>query len=168
MKKLFLTLVMICADAQAQTSVNFSELTREVFDLYPVKLEYSAPRIERITDRELRQWMCRGECGANMFPRGVYYQQTIYLNDNITDWDDYSKSLYVHEVVHYLQDLSGKTNKHGAESCESHMRLEQEAYDIQNAWLKKRNSRIRLPVMELARASSRNSCINQMNRLTKQ
>jgi hypothetical protein len=168
MKKLFLTLVMICAGAQAQTSVNFSELTREAFDLYPVKLEYSAPRIERIADRELQQWLCRGECGENMFPRGVYYQHTIYLNDNITDWDDYSKSLYVHEVVHYLQDLSGKTNKHGAESCESHMRLEQEAYDIQNAWLKKRHSRIRLPMMELVRASSKNSCSNQMNRLSKQ
>jgi len=57
----------------------------------------------------------------------------IYIDDILKNKDDaVIDSLIVHELVHYLQDLSKKFN-HG--NCQDHLDREREAYGIQRQYL---------------------------------
>ncbi len=59
----------------------------------------------------------------------------VYINENLKDKTDaITRSLYVHEFTHYLQDLSGKYN---TRDCEVHQKREREAYSIQRQYLNK-------------------------------
>lgn len=63
------------------------------------------------------------------------HQGTIYLDDRLQGQQDpETRSLIVHEMTHYLQDLSGKYNN---ESCDDHVYREREAYSIQRTYLKR-------------------------------
>lgn len=60
-------------------------------------------------------------------------QGTIYLDERLEKNDDpFTDSLIVHELVHYLQDLSMKFEE---ASCQNHMLREREAYGIQRQYL---------------------------------
>jgi len=60
---------------------------------------------------------------------------TIFLDERVKgQYDAMTRSLIVHELVHYLQDLSGKFD---AESCDDHNRREREAYSVQRQYLNK-------------------------------
>ena len=57
----------------------------------------------------------------------------IYIDENLKDNDDaITDSLIVHELVHYLQDLS---NKFENTNCQDHLVREREAYGIQRQYL---------------------------------
>ena len=57
----------------------------------------------------------------------------IYIDENLKDNDDViTDSLIVHELVHYLQDLS---NKFDSMNCQDHLVREREAYGIQRQYL---------------------------------
>ena len=59
----------------------------------------------------------------------------IYLDDALKDKDDvFIDSLIVHELVHYLQDLSNKYDNH---NCQDQLVREREAYGIQRQYLNK-------------------------------
>ena len=73
--------------------------------------------------------------GSDKCNAGAWYndQGVIYIDDRLQDWDDpMVRSVIVHELVHYLQDLSGKFNK---KNCEEQLRREREAYAIQRIYL---------------------------------
>ena len=58
---------------------------------------------------------------------------TIHIDDRLKGNEDpYTRSLIVHELVHYLQDISGNFDK---ESCDDHVFKEREAYSIQRLYL---------------------------------
>ncbi|MBI1733024.1 MAG: M48 family metallopeptidase [Gammaproteobacteria bacterium] len=58
---------------------------------------------------------------------------TIYLDTRLADMEDpVIRSVVVHELVHYLQDLSGE---YQTGSCREQMRREQHAYAVQRAYL---------------------------------
>ncbi len=58
---------------------------------------------------------------------------TIHIDDRLKGNEDpYTRSLIVHEMVHYLQDISGNFDK---ESCDDHVFKEREAYSIQRLYL---------------------------------
>jgi len=57
----------------------------------------------------------------------------IYLDEHLKGRDDaITRSVIVHEIVHYLQDLSGK---YGSGDCNDHLRREREAYSVQRQYL---------------------------------
>ena len=57
----------------------------------------------------------------------------IFLNEKLNRLEDpIVRSVIVHELTHYLQDLSGKFNEL---SCENHAAREREAYSIQRTYL---------------------------------
>ena len=59
----------------------------------------------------------------------------IYIDERIREQTDaYTRSLYVHEITHYLQDLNNKYNK---KDCTDHQKREREAYSIQRRYLNK-------------------------------
>ena len=58
---------------------------------------------------------------------------TIYMDERLQDWDDpLVRSVIVHELVHYLQDLSGKFRN---DDCADSLRREREAYAVQRMYL---------------------------------
>lgn len=60
---------------------------------------------------------------------------TIYLDERVKDqYDAMTRSLIVHELVHYLQDISGKFEQG---NCEHHNKREREAYSVQRQYLNK-------------------------------
>ena len=60
---------------------------------------------------------------------------TIFIDDRTESNNDaMTRSLIVHEIAHYLQDISGKFD---VESCENHLVREREAYSIQRQYLNK-------------------------------
>ena len=59
----------------------------------------------------------------------------IYVDENLKDNDDvFTDSLIVHELVHYLQDLSKKFDN---QNCQDYVFREREAYGIQRQYLNK-------------------------------
>ncbi len=60
---------------------------------------------------------------------------TIFLDERVKGNDDaMTRSLIVHELVHYLQNISGKFDP---ESCDDHNRRQREAYSVQRQYLNK-------------------------------
>jgi hypothetical protein len=58
---------------------------------------------------------------------------TIYLDTRLANLEDpLIRSVVVHELVHYLQDLSGEFSDR---SCQEQVRREQHAYAVQRAYL---------------------------------
>lgn len=56
----------------------------------------------------------------------------IFLDDRLQQQTDVmTRSMLVHEMVHYLQDLSGRYDN---SSCDDHARREREAYAIQREY----------------------------------
>jgi len=74
---------------------------------------------------------CQGE--ENCRVAAWYDAGTIYLDESLDDPEDpVARSVVVHELVHYLQDRSGKFP---VKDCESDLGREQEAYSIQRTYL---------------------------------
>ncbi len=59
----------------------------------------------------------------------------IFLDDRLHgNTDAYTRSVVVHELVHYLQDISGKYDEI---DCNLHAKREREAYSVQRQYLNK-------------------------------
>jgi hypothetical protein len=75
---------------------------------------------------------CGGNSNCNI---AAWYNNdgTIYLDERLQNWDDpVVRSVIVHELVHYLQDLSGKFKN---DDCRDQLQREREAYAIQRIYL---------------------------------
>jgi hypothetical protein len=60
---------------------------------------------------------------------------TIFLDDRLNGKTDaFTRSVVVHELVHYLQDISGE---YGEMDCNLYAKREREAYSIQKQYLNK-------------------------------
>ena len=73
--------------------------------------------------------------GNNKCNAGAWYNDNgvIYIDERLQDWEDpIIRSVIVHELVHYLQDLSGKFTE---KSCEEQLKREREAYAIQRIYI---------------------------------
>jgi hypothetical protein len=70
-------------------------------------------------------------------PIAAWYDNngTIFLDERIKGHEDAeTRSLIVHEMTHYLQDLSGK---YYGKTCDDHVYREREAYSVQRTYLKR-------------------------------
>lgn len=76
--------------------------------------------------------VCGGEEKCNV---SAWYNNdgVIYLDKRLGDWEDpVVRSVIVHELVHYLQDLSGR---YANDDCEDRLRREREVYSVQRTYL---------------------------------
>lgn len=75
-------------------------------------------------------------CGGNACKAVGWYndQNVIYLDEKYRykDQDDFANSLLLHELVHFLQHVSGKFD---SLSCVDSLAREREAYAVQNDYL---------------------------------
>jgi hypothetical protein len=91
----------------------------------------TAPPVEYRGPDFFVEQACRGaeDCRVAAW----YDAGTIYLREDLSDLEDpVVRSVVVHELVHYLQDLSGRFP---VDDCESDLKREQEAYSIQRTYL---------------------------------
>lgn len=156
----FLLLLGILSHSVWAQDPDFEALTREAFEIYPASIEFSMPQIERIDSVTLGRWVCRGSCRqGDLEIKGVYHEGVIYLSNSLSSWTVWEQSMYVHEVVHYLQDLAGRTKMPEGYTCAQHVELETEAYTLQNNWLKRRNKRFgQQRLLEMVTASVGPGC----------
>ena len=90
------------------------------------------PAVNFVPHSYLQRAACGGrECQVlGWYPPG----DTIYLDDRLDpEHDLVASSVVVHEMVHYLQHLSGK--HHAPYSCEEAVAMEREAYQAQRDYL---------------------------------
>ena len=90
------------------------------------------PQVVMASHSYLEQVACEGrKCKVmGWFPSGT----TIYIDERLDVQDNlYASSIVVHEMVHYLQQASGK---YVADySCAQAIEMEREAYAVQQAYL---------------------------------
>jgi hypothetical protein len=91
------------------------------------------PEVVLVSHPELERMACDGPCAVyGWFPGG----KTIYLDDRL---DPVHKTvdagILVHELVHFLQQESGRFTDR--DNCNDWVRREQEAYRVQNRWLRR-------------------------------
>ena len=91
------------------------------------------PRVGVVSDRELRVVGCSGQCSAN----GLYTPgRGILISDRLDPAADVrTRAVLLHEIVHYLQDLNGAFAD--LPPCERYLAREQEAYTVENRYLKR-------------------------------
>ena len=90
------------------------------------------PTVKMVPHSYIQQVACNGrECKVmGWFPPG----DTIYLDDRLDPAQSLlASSVVVHEMVHYLQHLSGANP--APYSCKASLAMEQEAYSVQRDYL---------------------------------
>jgi hypothetical protein len=90
------------------------------------------PTVEMVSPSYLARAACNGrQCKVmGWFPPG----ETIYLDERLDpEHNLLGSSVVVHEMVHYLQHMSGKY--HAPYSCQDSLAMEKEAYMAQRNYL---------------------------------
>ncbi len=91
----------------------------------------AVPEIIRVPHERIEAIVCNAKCAALAAYRpgeGIYLDETLK-----PETDLFARSILLHELVHYVQDMSGE---HGdMRLCERWYRREQEAYAIQKVFL---------------------------------
>ena len=107
-------------------------LSKAIVDLssYPTVQDF--PRIARVSHAALEARACGGRC---RYVRAAYVPgDGIYLDDSLDpERSAMDRSIVLHELVHYVQDLTHRYGHLG--DCERRRAEELEAYAIQNAYL---------------------------------
>ena len=84
------------------------------------------------------QFFVQNACNGNEKCEAVAWYDNhgiIYLDNRLHGYSDANtRSVVVHELVHYLQDLSGKYNEM---NCDLYSKREREAYSVQRQYLNK-------------------------------
>lgn len=96
---------------------------------YPVPA--TLPAVYRVPHEKIEEIACGRKCpalGAYRRGDGVYLDDSLQPETNV-----FARSVLLHELVHYVQDLSAVTEHH--ESCDHWYRREKEAYAIQEYFL---------------------------------
>ncbi len=97
--------------------------------------DYSAPEHEPRVRFEPHSFFVEQVCGGQECPAVGWYNDRgiIYIDERHRDDEsEFTTSLMVHELVHYLQDISGK---YDSNSCVDSVAREREAYYIQNEYI---------------------------------
>lgn len=97
---------------------------------------YPHPGTQPVIEYRPHSFFVEKACFGNEKCRvGGWYDNngTIYLDERTRNNDDpMTRSLIVHELTHYLQDISGKFN---ADDCNDYLVREREAYSVQRQYL---------------------------------
>lgn len=92
----------------------------------------SLPPVHRVPHEKIEQLTCGGEqcaaLAAYISGEGIYIDAALKPETDI-----FARSVLLHELVHYVQDVSNELAS--AEPCRRWYRREQEAYAIQKAFL---------------------------------
>jgi hypothetical protein len=90
------------------------------------------PTVTLVPHAQLEQLACGRPCPV----LGLYtYGDVVLLDDTLSpETDIYARSILLHEIVHYLQERSGKYGR-GMDPCTAAILRERQAYHVQNEYL---------------------------------
>lgn len=97
---------------------------------YPVP--ETLPKVHRAPHAKIEEIACGRPCpalGAYLPGEGIYLDEALQPETNV-----FARSVLLHELVHYVQDVSARWLKSG-ELCDRWFRREKEAYAIQERFL---------------------------------
>ena len=95
----------------------------------------TAPRVEFVQPRLIADIMCDGQPKCPVLAMYLH-GDTIFLDDRLdVQRNDYHTSILLHELVHYVQQQSGRFAEN---DCDGWVKEEQEAFRAQAAWLRER------------------------------
>jgi hypothetical protein len=89
------------------------------------------PHVYRVPHAELEQIVCGANCAIKAWYKpgeGIFLDESLKPETNMFD-----RSILLHEMVHYYQDMSGYYGR--AEGCDRWLHRELNAYEIQNRYL---------------------------------
>ncbi len=89
------------------------------------------PVIHRVSHAELESYVCETNCAIKAWYKpgeGIFLDNTLQPETNVFD-----RSILLHEMVHYFQDMSGYYRD--ASPCDRWLQRELDAYDVQNRYL---------------------------------
>ncbi|NIO43833.1 MAG: hypothetical protein GTO41_29000 [Burkholderiales bacterium] len=98
------------------------------------------PPVYRVPHEKIEELACGTRCAALAVYRsgeGIYIDQALR-----PETDVFARSVLLHELVHYVQDVSKELAS--ARPCERWYRREQEAYAIQKRFLMLAGSQVRV------------------------
>jgi hypothetical protein len=106
-------------------------LTRAIDRLARYKVRKVPPSIFRIPHAELERYVCGTNCSIQAWYKpgdGIYLDDTLKPETNL-----FHRSILLHEMVHYFQDLAGEYGN--MDACNRWFHRELDAYTIQNRYL---------------------------------
>jgi hypothetical protein len=117
-----------------------AQLLATIHSISGYPLPDAAPVVRLTTLSQMQAMVCRGPCQV----RGFYTRENgVVLNDTLDlAHDTTARSVLLHELVHYVQQLNGKFEKL-PDRCDRWFAREYEAYEIQNAYLRTHGSTLR-------------------------
>jgi uncharacterized protein DUF6647 len=89
------------------------------------------PVVHRVSHAELEAYVCETNCAIKAWYKpgeGIFLDDTLQPETNVFD-----RSILLHELVHYFQDMSGYYGE--AAACDRWLRRELDAYEVQNRYL---------------------------------
>lgn len=109
---------------------------------YPIPEQL--PVVHIVPHAVLEEKICHKPCSSPVLGWFSRHNNQIYLDNHLDlKGSIYARSILLHELVHYVQELSGRFAS--MRECESWVLREREAYTIQNRWLFEQGS----PTMSL-------------------
>lgn len=158
MKKFLLLLVLYVSNAGATVNQEIEPLAREAHRLFAHDIPFSIPDIEYINIAAVQDKLCGGKCPSGVAVKGFYYRGIIFLSDKLDlVKDDWDKSYFIHEMIHYYQSVADILNNGEKETCSERQILELQAYTIQNQYLKGQGKFIKdSDIKDLVKASTSN------------
>ena len=104
---------------------------------YPVPQQLPSVRLAPLA--EMQAMVCRGACQV----RGFYLPESgVFVNEVLdVQHDVVARSILLHELLHHVQHLSGRYDN--LSRCERWFYREREAYDVQNAYLRREQAATR-------------------------
>ena len=117
-----------------------AQLLAAIHSISGYPLPDAAPAVRLASLSEMQAMVCRGPCQV----RGFYTRENgVVLNETLdVAHDTTAQSILLHELVHYVQQVSGKFEKL-PDRCDRWFAREYEAYEIQNAYLRAHGSKLR-------------------------
>jgi hypothetical protein len=107
------------------------QLTRAIDRLARYHVPKEPPRIYRIPHAELENYVCGTHCAIRAWYKpgdGIFLDESLKPETNL-----FHRSILLHEMVHYFQDMSGEYANMGA--CDRWFHRELDAYTVQNRYL---------------------------------
>lgn len=95
------------------------------------KVPKTPPHVYRVPHAELENYVCGTNCAIKAWYKpgeGIFLDESLKPESNIFD-----RSIMLHELVHYFQDMSGYYG--GSDPCSRWFHRELNAYAIQNHYL---------------------------------
>jgi hypothetical protein len=97
------------------------------------------PEVRVLPAAQIERMVCKGPCRIKAF---FVPGEGIYLSDALDlEKDAMSQSILLHELVHFVQNTTGAFDA-AAANCEAWYAQELEAYEVQNAFLRRNGLRL--------------------------